>query len=97
MDNRLIYIIGDRLLKWTPLIDDYINVLILNMKRKDDTRDTFDLDLSDVSHDSASVEFLVSYKCNRAAIDFFRLKVWEEGSTSDFAKLRKLGSSLNHK
>ena len=67
------------------------------MKRKDDIRETFDLDLSDVSHDSACVEFLVSYKCNRGAIDFFRLMVWEEGSTSDFSKLRKLGSSLNNR
>jgi hypothetical protein len=66
------------------------------MKRKDDIRETFDLDISDVSHDSACVELLVSYKCNRGAIDFFRLKVWEESSTSDFAKIRKLGSSLNH-
>jgi hypothetical protein len=65
------------------------------MKRKDDIRETFDLDISDVSHDSACVEFLVSYKCNRTAIDFFRLKVWEEGSTSDFTILRKLGSNIN--
>lgn len=65
------------------------------MKKRDDIRDIFDLDISDVSHESACVEFLVSCRCNRGAIDFFRLKVWEEGSTSDFAKLRKLGSTLN--
>lgn len=65
------------------------------MKRKDEIRDTFDLDISDVNHESVCIEFLVSYRCNRGAIDFFRLKVWEEGSTSDFAKLRKLGSTLN--
>ena len=56
------------------------------------TRETIDLDISDVTHDSACVEFLVSSRCIRSQIDFFKIKVWEEGSTSNIASMRLIGT-----